>query len=443
MLTSFLNISGRPDLEYDQIKRATLKEVEPKFACEGITIGFSKVIEISTRFTKGKKDSGIYRSYDGPYPRMIDIASTMNVALYDMTDRRAWLMNATSTLLLLVRTALSSPYAPGSGQSLRKAVDELNSEVSKLPPDATAKDILLCSGIRKIALYGDDAHPEDVWHLEKLVLEKWNLLDEMRSRQKHILRQTQRGMNGELSLRRPKSRIEGFDFIDMISCAGPLHLKHDDSSTSTQWSEINTKFNAISIMGCNFGQLLRPVVGECKKVAEVPPGRDIVVAPNNLLDPRWSTTGGWTGDIDCVQLSEDLFWNEPYQSFGTIPCPCIEPNVKGTCGKIVTVLRSCRQKMLKDQRQPGGYDVFEQFPKGAVMFGSEAASKKLNRESCHSAAHQSLQHAHVTSHLSRISPAVSADSISDSQTSAQRRSTSALSGLGSHLGRSFGIKGSK
>ena len=338
---------------------------------EDVTIGFSKIIELSSRFARGNKDSRIYPTHGGTYPRTIDIACGMTVVFYDAVERRAWLTDGADALLLLVRTALSSVYARGAGNRSQKIVDQFDLAVSGLSPHAPAADILLCDSVRNIPLYGDKDHPRDLWYLEKLVEEKWELLDEMRSHQTRLRNQGGK----DVSLRWPLPRVEGFEFIDMVSCSGPLRPKYAELNMSATWLELPSKLGAVNIIGASLGHLFRPIIDECKKAIEVPSGCDVLFVPNRLLDPKTSNRRGELYS-DHVELARDLFWDEPYKSFGSIPCPCTHSNGHGTCGKVVSTLRNDRPKKLKDQRKAGWYDVFEEFPRGAIIIGSEAAARK-------------------------------------------------------------------
>lgn len=214
------------------------------FAWEGITVGFSKTIELSTKFVRGQRDSRIHFEKKGPYRRMMDIAETINVVIYDASERISWLLNGTSALLLLVRTALTSPFAVGAGDDPERIGRRYELELSKLPGNATAKQILSWKPVYDIPLYEDDEDPANPWRLKQLVLEQWKLIDEMRSHQMRI----QTAGYHDLHLHRPHSRVEGFDFFDMISYAGPLRPKYTDVGESLSWPSITSKFNAVTII---------------------------------------------------------------------------------------------------------------------------------------------------------------------------------------------------
>ena len=411
-----LQWAGSRDLEYDRIQAAKVHNVGPGCAWEGVTIGFSKIIEVSTKFSVGKRDSRIYPQRSGPYPRMVDIAAGMKVTFYDVPERRAWLTDGASALLLLTRTALSSHYSRGAGKKSREILDQFNEAVASLHSGATAIDILLCRKIRSIPLYGNEDRPQDLWHFESLVLEQWNLLDEMRSRQARV----NTSGSSEVGTRSPIStRVEGFQFVDMISCTGPIRPKYAKTQMDEMCRTLLYKHDAVTVLGASFGQLLRPLRQDCKAITEVPSGCDVLIAPNRLLDPRFSSVGG-TIHHDCVELVEDVFWAEPHKSFPSEPCPCTEIDQNGHCGKAVTVLEKSRPKGLKGQRDIDFEGLFGKISNGATVFGSDSSVRRAKGHHVECTEQRSTEASGESGHRSGTTVIESNDNLSSEKLMGQR-----------------------
>jgi hypothetical protein len=362
----------------------------------------------------------------------------MSVVFHDVRERRAWLTDGASALLLLARTALSSTYSRGAGNKSQATLNLFEQAVAGLPADSTAADILLCSDVRSIPLYGDQGNPEDLWTFQSLVLEQWNLLEEIRSRQVLISASYSNGMPMYL----PSSlRIEGFQFVDMISCKGPLYPKYAELPLRTKWPELPSKINAVTIFGNSFGQLFQTLECGCKTRLTVPSGCDVLVAQNRLLNPELLGRGGAI-DSECIELAEGVFWDEPHKSFPAAACPCTNPSNTGDCGKVVTVMGSSRPKKLKEQRDADTVNVFEKYPNGAIMIGSEASARKARAQRYDSSADLSTQSSRDSGYDSASSPQGSSSSTSPTR-HRQKPLRSFIASSGSHFRRALGIGSSK
>ena len=64
-------------------------------------MNFGKYIGGSLNVQPGKKDSRLLREAKGPYERLVGTAEGMNVVMYGVQDRRAWLVDGASALLRL------------------------------------------------------------------------------------------------------------------------------------------------------------------------------------------------------------------------------------------------------------------------------------------------------------------------------------------------------
>jgi hypothetical protein len=103
-------------------------------------------------FVRGNQDTPIYLSRGGPYAQEIHFARNMKVILYDVRDRRGWLVDGASALLHLTRTQLSSsPYL----ESELFKIEDFNHADPCAGPRA-AKRALMDLKNRELLIFEDD-----------------------------------------------------------------------------------------------------------------------------------------------------------------------------------------------------------------------------------------------------------------------------------------------
>src|SRR5580700_10714662 len=103
---------GAKDANYENIEWPGTKFAPAGVAFEKASIALGNYITGGVSFARGNKDTPIYLRRGGPYEQEIHFASRIKVVLYDVGDRRGWLVDGASALLHLTRTQLAlSPYS--------------------------------------------------------------------------------------------------------------------------------------------------------------------------------------------------------------------------------------------------------------------------------------------------------------------------------------------
>ncbi|KAK5701612.1 hypothetical protein LTR97_004428 [Elasticomyces elasticus] len=179
------------------------KPIRAGCALRDVTVGFSKIISMSTKLTPGLKDTRLTYSKPERYKWQVEHAEKMRVVFYDVRDKRAFLIDGADAILHLSRAYLSSPHAPPFDHNYSaQLVEEFIHRPSSEQKYQDARQILCKSRNRKIAICrvddsSDDgssvdgaaistADPDEM-RFEHLVVHFYEILREMQAHQFKIL----------------------------------------------------------------------------------------------------------------------------------------------------------------------------------------------------------------------------------------------------------------
>lgn len=361
--------TGSTTASYDTIEYSQSPYVKAGFSLDGITIGFSKIIELSTKISPGKKDTRIPGGWRGCYARTINIAALMNVVFYDVKMKRGWLVDGASALLLLGRACLTSPRAPGLEYTGSRSPSQQFIHLdNSAPGSSTARDVLLNLANRKIVLYANETTP---WLFEDLISQLFDVISDIKSL---IPKLTSTNASGWNIRTKHLSKFEGFDFIDIISGKiNPRARFAKLESSGPNWMPLLQMIESVNIMGSHFGELIQPS-GHCRKQhVELPCGASLLAAPIERL----RAIAGEFGEItnEYWKLSNGRCWNSPHDSFPSSPCRCVSNNPHNRCGRLITELQT-EPKVNSQGKRRKLEDVMELYPAGAIIIGSSSAASK-------------------------------------------------------------------
>lgn len=181
--------------------------------------------------------------------------------LYDVCTQRAWLVDATSALLHLVRTAIENAKRhPNSGQDfnseLKIAEYESMKETSNKP--TPAYNVLMSDANRNQKLYREDTSMT----FQSLV--------------ETIDRVFEMGFEGQWEINKEKEcqkHLEGFEFLDMAQSERDIQSGTIEMPLDGSWFRLAQKLRAIILFGREFGTLIEPGSPVCRHRNEVPTGK--------------------------------------------------------------------------------------------------------------------------------------------------------------------------
>ncbi|KAG0645258.1 hypothetical protein D0Z07_8889 [Hyphodiscus hymeniophilus] len=245
------------------------------FAFEKFSIVAGNYINGGTSFTKGNQDVPVHLSHSRtPYFVKVHHAGNINVVLYDVQDRRGWMVDGASALLHLTRTQLtSSPYSDSEVLKIEE-FDHAN------PRDGSsaAKKTLLSPKNRGLLLSED-------WTYQDLVESTYHILEQIQDNQGHC-----EGQN-ILYPRVATLKASGRGWVDLIR-----------------------SINAITLIGKGFGEIIRPAQDSnklCSYWSHVPTGRDYLVACISTLKEIAYQHGDC--ESDPLELADGIYWHKTRQ----------------------------------------------------------------------------------------------------------------------------------
>ncbi|KAK5724765.1 hypothetical protein LTR15_004813 [Elasticomyces elasticus] len=320
-------------------------------ALKDVTVGFSKIISMSTKLTPGLKDTRLTYSKPERYKFRVEQAEKMRVVFYDVKAKRAFLVNGADALLHLSRAYLSSPHAPPFDHNYSaQLVEEFTHRALSKNDHQEARHILCKPRNRKIVIsrvddsddglnVGDAADTKedpDEMRFEHLVTHFYEILREMYAHQAKIRQSEQ----WSVPIKNPFTvKLEGFGFADMMSLETSLEPRYAQLNVSRpSWLEVTDKAGAINILGTGFGDLFSSS-SNCNKCTIIPAGYDFLVSSTKILRTIAAFRMG-IGERH-FELAEGVFWNWPERSCRPLRCDCATTPSHGVrCDVMVTELQA-------------------------------------------------------------------------------------------------------
>ncbi|KAI1395613.1 hypothetical protein F4819DRAFT_477925 [Hypoxylon fuscum] len=378
------NCTGARDANYE-IGWSRLKQPGPGCAFEKITIVGGMFVTGGISATIGKKDKAVHIKFRDDYTMRLKWIAKKFVVLYDVQERRAWLVDGASALLHLVRASLkhdssdafrslfiykdsalreaSQPYT-GKAASISVLTDWQNINLPLYAkPDSSREEVSINeTGMRASILSSTKTN----YCLKDRIENICDVLEQIMAHQADTSTQDGVGFKIRCSARR---QLEGFDFMDVAADEDPLWPRVATLRASGKgWVDFTRTLHAITLFGTGFGDLIQPAKGKaiectrCGANVEVPKGQDYLAVCvseiQDILQKRGSeNTSPW-------RLVDDIYWHAPDKTFE--PCHCTEDNTPKH-DRVQVLLPATFPKLWgRGFKSPSNLALT---PKGAFLFG--------------------------------------------------------------------------
>ncbi|KAE8442926.1 hypothetical protein EG329_002530 [Mollisiaceae sp. DMI_Dod_QoI] len=328
-------------------------------ALEKVTISGGKIITAGVSFARSNKDSTLVRSALGPYEKKIYAASWMKVILYDTTDRRAWLIDGANALLHMTRAQLSrQPCCDSELLDLRKFPHPnpdsgYNAGYQSLKAIGKSNDLYIFENDPN---FGQSTSVEKRWGVKDLVLENWNILEQIQDHQQDMAGP---GMQIRLT---DRDKLEGFGFVDIISGIPVIRPRVATLESSGRgWVDFVREINAITLMARGFGTLITPAKdcnNLCSQWQQVPKGKDYLIARADHLKSICKEMGNLNSQP--LELVQGIY----VHSGGALFDACSCGSNPFACDRVQVLLP---KHTIGFKRKSVG--LFDGDLKGAVVFG--------------------------------------------------------------------------
>jgi hypothetical protein len=245
------------------------------------------------------------------YARKLKWISKKFVLLWDEQDQRGWLINGARALLHLVRAALHGDRA-GALSSL-VAFDPSNLQyMHPNEPDCATWVLSNKANLRQEMYEDDDGLSTD---FQEYVTGFYDLLEKMIDHQLQGVNTS--GTPGRYTSR---SQLEGWDLDDLASERDPIYPRVARLQPSGRsWIELLRSIHGITLVGCRFGEIIRPSHQGCSRWSSLPTGRSYLAVSRADLKEIMTAGRGYPFST-LVRLTDSVIWYIPEKS--SVTCRC-------------------------------------------------------------------------------------------------------------------------
>lgn len=298
------------------------------------------------------------------------------MVLYDVDDRRGWLVDGASALLHISRAKLSAePFASSSyfevsefhhadptkglAGAAETLLDQRNRDIIIDEETETWKERSIDDkGVQKTEI----KVKETPWRFEKLVRKTWQILEQIHDYQTKLSFAPGIGLRGT-----DRDKLEGFGLRNIIEGDNPLQPRVSILKPSGRgWVDFTRDIHAITLLDSGLGELIKPATSAnslCNAWASVPTDKDYLVACISTLQQIYKKSGN-KQTKDSLELAQGIYWHKGAALFEG--CSNCKPNRLGTlaCDRVQVLL----PPSLGPKRHPSPF----MHEKGAVIFGRSA-----------------------------------------------------------------------
>ncbi|KAF4626411.1 hypothetical protein G7Y89_g11749 [Cudoniella acicularis] len=370
--TSVKRFAGASQVRYNEIDWSRSSYCSAGYALEKMSLNAGKIVTVGATIGLGMRNRRILHLAKRSYREFVKFArQSIYVNVFDVGDRRGWLLDGASTVLHICRTQLTHDCSPHSGNpalSLNKfhhaesdvgadaAVDALLDESNMLlevsfdPPEIVIEEIIKEDGstIKTIKKTSKN------FLFHELVQRNLSLLEKLHDHQKLLME------SSGVDIRRiDREKLEGWDFLEIVSCESSLKPRSEILRPSGRgWVDFTREIHTINLLGRWFGSFIQPPEdGDrlCDGWKQVPKGRDYLTTCVSTVDEICRRYGN--SQADPFRLANGINWHKPQLLFEQCHC---RPGAS-VCDRVQVLLPPLSARIRRPEPFAEG--------RGAVIFG--------------------------------------------------------------------------
>ncbi|KAH8696893.1 hypothetical protein GQ44DRAFT_119407 [Phaeosphaeriaceae sp. PMI808] len=335
--------------------------------------GSSVVGGMNMNFNKKEKSFWLHQESD--YPRLLKWVGLQPFIFYDVSDRRAWLLDGLSALLHLTRISLhldqiddESPYEwVFDAAKLKDTWDGCSGRLAALK---TLKD---WDNLRMNVYVKDGSNRNDLQY-EKLGERVERLLHSIEiivDRQVKVAQQDGIRISQTLD---PRRGVVGFDILDIVAPLGPIDARIQRlDMLGCGWIDLVPPIGATTIFGKGFGELIRPKDSNsvCGLWKTVPVNNDYLAASLSTLKMLYDRRlQRMEPGLGIGEMTSKILWSSPNPPFAA--CQCLNNTAIDEIrhsNPVQFLISKKMQKMNSLTKRANLVDLIGLGEKGAVVFG--------------------------------------------------------------------------
>ena len=272
---------GTGDAAYNSIDWSPAGEAKRPTRFSGGNIGFQTMITGQLSFIMGAKDGRLHFSQKGPFQRIVRCAEKTPVVLYDLADRRAWLVPALDVMLHVIQTRNHlSPYK----------IDGKYIELTPQYPDkgrGAAAEALAANYLRQ--LYERDVATEKDYYFKDAILDIWSQMERLMEKKDSVEAHPGLALHGTL-----RNKVHGWEFMSLVDEKNYRRKEVTIAKSSGGWVDLINDNDALVLFAIGFGEVIRPVrelERLCHSWRSLPKSKDYLAAGIPILELLYSEAG--------------------------------------------------------------------------------------------------------------------------------------------------------
>lgn len=342
---------GTVDADYESIDWSPAGEAKRSVKLSGANIGFQTMVTGQLNFVMGGKDGKLHFSQKGPFQKIVQSAAKTPVALYDLVDRRAWLVPALDVMLHVIQTRHHmSPYN----------VDGRNIELTSINPQngrGAAIEAVVANQSRQ--LYERDIATEKSYYFKDALLDIWSQMERLMEKEDAIEASTGLALHGTM-----QNKVRGWEYMSLVNEKNYRRKEATIAKSSGGWVDLIGDIDALVLFATGLGDIIRPVsdLGKlCRPWRSLPKGKDYLASGVPMLEQLYSEAGS---RLSRKHLSTThLQWHRGFTLFEQ--CNHIGINQRA-CDRTQQIYHDSLFKTFGQVRPPGKLEA-----NGCVVFGQK------------------------------------------------------------------------
>ncbi|KAH8697125.1 hypothetical protein BGW36DRAFT_296399 [Talaromyces proteolyticus] len=336
--------AGAADAYY-HIKGSRLPRTSGRGSLRNASLFTGHLVTGGTPFSEGRKDIRLRRN---SYIVRMKWISQNFVILWDVGEKRGWLVNGASALLHLVRASLAQDLLDSKFGALCLFSDKEFQEASQLYQTDAALEVLLNQANLRVKIYPEK---DSFIHFKDYVEDFGDLLEKILDYQFKAV-----GTNHKACGNVPRSLLEGWDFNDLATGRDPIYPREAFlNQEGLSWDDFTRSIHAITLFGRSFGEIIQPAKACCSAWAKLPRGRSYLAASVTDLHQIMESDGD-PYSIP-IKLTHDILWYTPNETFAQ----CKKDETHCDPAQVLLPFRLHRELSVTRSRLPA--------KGGAVIFG--------------------------------------------------------------------------
>ncbi|KAK7531942.1 uncharacterized protein J3D65DRAFT_559080 [Phyllosticta citribraziliensis] len=299
------NFTGRSLDAHYPVSRSACEEPRSGWIFEKLSLSGGQYINLGLSFCMGVKDKPLHLWYRPTYEQQVLRFSKKYVLLYDVDDRRGWLVNGTSALLHLVIASWKYELSTAIGDRFLSKIEDLKMVGEKTTADRAFAILIDRENMALPVLPGKRTTKveESVVTFSDRVEEAIHYLEKAFT----IQEEKMYSPGHEVTMPISTDTLPGYDFAEICESQTTVPCRFTElRATSKGWMAFLRKIQAVALFGREFGDLIRPTSAECSVWKDMPSGKDYIAV--NVLDMK--------DLIDRKALSLEKFdWHCPERPF--------------------------------------------------------------------------------------------------------------------------------